>query len=116
VDQLRGSAGRRGSVALTLGALGTWGDLARMVGNDFESAVFGHHPSIRAGFEALAATHPRTCRLSGSGAAVFGLYRSERERDEARLTLGERHGTLIPVSTMAIPAPGPRELAGPEHR
>jgi 4-diphosphocytidyl-2-C-methyl-D-erythritol kinase len=113
VDQLRGPAHRRGSVTLTLGALETWGDLARMAGNDFESAVFGRHPSIREGFQALAETHPRTCRLSGSGATLFGLYRSERDRDEARLTLGQRHGTLTPVWTMATPPPGPRELPAP---
>jgi 4-diphosphocytidyl-2C-methyl-D-erythritol kinase len=113
VDELGSSAGRRGSVALTLGALETWGDLARMAGNDFESAVFGRHPPIREGFEALAGTHPRTCRLSGSGAALFGLYRSERDRDEARLTLGQRHGTLTPVWTMAAPPPRPHELAVP---
>jgi 4-diphosphocytidyl-2-C-methyl-D-erythritol kinase len=107
VDELRGSAGRRGSVALTLSSLETWGDLARMAGNDFESAVFGRHPSIREGFEALAGTHPRTCRLSGSGATLFGLYRSEQDRDEARLTLGQQHGTLTPVWTMAAPPPGP---------
>ena len=113
VDQLRGSAGRRGSVALTLDALQTWGDLARMAGNDFESAVFGRHPSIREAFEALAGTHPRTCRLSGSGATLFGLYRSARDRDEARLTLGQRRGTLTPVWTMATPPPGPHELPEP---
>ena len=107
VDEFRSSASRRGSVALTLDALETWGDLARMSGNDFESAVFGRYPVIREGFEALAGTHPSTCRLSGSGATLFGLYRSERERDEARSTLGQKHGTLTPVWTMAKPPPGP---------
>ncbi len=78
VDELGSSAGRRGSVALTLGALETWGD-----------------------------------RLSGSGATLFGLYRSERDRDEARLTLGQRHGKLTPVWTMAAPPPHPHELPVP---
>ena len=103
-------APRRGSVALTLDALETWGNLARMSGNDFESAVFGRYPAIREGFEALAGTHPTTCRLSGSGSTLFGLYRSERVRDEASSTLGRKHGTLTPVWTMAKPPPGPHQL------
>ena len=65
VDEARQSAGRRGAVALDLDALSTWGDIGRMAGNDFESAVFGRHPPIRAAFEALAGTRPLVCRMTG---------------------------------------------------
>jgi 4-diphosphocytidyl-2C-methyl-D-erythritol kinase len=94
-------------VALDLAALSQWGDIGRMAGNDFESAVFGRHSQIRAAFEALAATKPLVCRMSGSGSTLFGIYRSARDREDALMMLGRKHGTLVPVETMATPAPGP---------
>jgi 4-diphosphocytidyl-2-C-methyl-D-erythritol kinase len=99
VDQARATAGPRGGLALDLDSLGSWSDVARMAGNDFESAVFGREPAIRDAFEALARTRPLLCRMSGSGSAVFAVYRGERDRDEARMMLGRKHGVTIPTST-----------------
>jgi 4-diphosphocytidyl-2-C-methyl-D-erythritol kinase len=106
VDAARQAAGRRGALALDLDALSTWGDVGRMAGNDFESAVFEHVPAIRAAFEALAGTRPLVCRMSGSGSALFAVYRSARDREDARLMLGRKHGRLDAVETLAAtPAP-----------
>lgn len=110
VDKARQSAGRRGAVALDLDALSTWGDIGRMAGNDFESAVFARHPPVRAAFEALVGTGPLVCRMSGSGAALFAVYRSQRDREDARMMLGRKHGALIPVETLAGPPPGPEAI------
>jgi 4-diphosphocytidyl-2-C-methyl-D-erythritol kinase len=101
VDEARRTAGRRGAVALDLAALSTWGDIGRMAGNDFESAVFGRHPPIRAAFEALAGTRPLVCRMTGSGSALFAVYRSTRDREDAHMMLGRKHGTLTAVETLA---------------
>lgn len=90
--------GSRGAVALDADAVATWGDVARMAGNDFESVVFGRRPAIRAAFEALVGTRPLLCRLSGSGSALLGVYRSARDRDDAAQQLGPRHGELVPVT------------------
>ena len=109
VDAARQSAGRRGAVALDLDALRTWGDIGRMAGNDFESPVFGRHPVVRAAFEALVGTRPLVCRMSGSGAALFAVYRSVRDRDDAVMMLGRRHGKLVPATTMATPPDGPAD-------
>jgi 4-diphosphocytidyl-2-C-methyl-D-erythritol kinase len=106
VDEARQTAGRRGAVALDLAALSTWGDIGRMAGNDFESAVFGRHPPIRAAFEALAGTRPLVCRMTGSGSALFAVYRSARDREDARMMLGRKHGTLTAVETLASPPRG----------
>lgn len=106
VNNARGSAGRRGSVALDFDALSRWGDIARMAGNDFESPVFGRHSDIRTAFEALVTTRPLVCRMSGSGSTLFAIYRSERDRDDAVIMLGRKHGTIIPVETLATAAPG----------
>lgn len=107
VDAARQSAGRRGAVALDLDALSGWGDIARMAGNDFESAVFGRHPEIRASFEALVGTRPLLCRMSGSGSTLFAIYRSVRDRDDAAMMLGREHGTVTPVETLSTATPGP---------
>lgn len=101
VDAARADGGRRGAVALDLDALRTWGDVGRMAGNDFEAAVFGKHPAVRAAFEALVGTRPLVCRMSGSGSTLFAVYRSTRDRDDARMTLGTRHGALRSIETAA---------------
>ena len=107
VDEARPSVARRGAVALDLDALSTWGDIGRMAGNDFESVVFGRHPPVRAAFEALVNTRPLVCRMSGSGSALFAVYRSARDREDAQMMLGRKHGTLHPVDTLTSPPPGP---------
>jgi 4-diphosphocytidyl-2-C-methyl-D-erythritol kinase len=115
VDAARQTAGRRGAVALDLDALSTWGDIGRMAGNDFESVVFGRHPPVRAAFEALVGTRPLVCRMSGSGSALFAVYRSERDREDAQMMLGRKHGTLTAVRTLSSPPAGPEvsERTGP---
>jgi 4-diphosphocytidyl-2-C-methyl-D-erythritol kinase len=100
IDEARASMARRGAVALDLAALGTWGDVARLSGNDFESVVFGRLPEIRQAFEALAGTRPLLCRLSGSGSTLFAVYRSVRDRDDAAMQLGGKHGALRPTETL----------------
>ncbi len=110
VDAARQSGGRRGAVALDLDALSTWGDVGRMAGNDFESAVFGRHPEVRAAFEALAGTRPLVCRMTGSGSTLFAVYRSARDREDAQMMLGRKHGFATPVETLSSPPAGPQPV------
>jgi 4-diphosphocytidyl-2-C-methyl-D-erythritol kinase len=111
VDAARQSAGRRGAVALDVEVLSRWGDIARMAGNDFESPVFGRHPDVRNAFEALVGTRPLLCRMSGSGSTLFAIYRSARDRDDAAMMLGRKHGAITPVETVATPASSQQLLA-----
>ena len=106
VDAARQASGRRGGIALDTDVLSRWGDVGRMAGNDFESPVFGRFPAIRAAFEALVSTRPLVCRMSGSGSTLFAVYRSTRDRDDAVMMLGRKHGTITPVETLATSAPG----------
>jgi len=99
LDAARSSAARRGAVVLDPSALSGWSDIARMAGNDFESVVFARLPAIREAFEALARTGPLLCRMTGSGSTLIAVYRSERERDDAKLQLGSRHGAVIASCT-----------------
>jgi 4-diphosphocytidyl-2-C-methyl-D-erythritol kinase len=110
VDEGRPSGGRRGAVALDLEVLSTWGDIGRMAGNDFESVVFARHPPIRAAFEALVGTRPLVCRMSGSGSTLFAVYRSPGDREDARMMLGRKHGTVVAVETLAGPPRGPEPI------
>jgi len=99
VDATRADGGRRGALALDLEAVQSWGSIARMAGNDFEGAVSGKQPSIRAAFEKLVGTQPLVCRLSGSGSALFAIYRTPRDRDNAIMQLGKKHGRVITMET-----------------
>jgi len=101
VDQARTTGSHRGALALDLEALSTWGNIGRMAGNEFESVVFGKHGEIRAAFEALTGTHPLLCRMSGSGSAIFAVYRSVKERDDAKMMLSPRLGKVIATDTLA---------------
>ena len=100
IDEARIGAAHRGALLLDPASLGSWSDIARMAGNDFESVVFARRPALREAFDALARTGPLMCRMSGSGSALFAVYRSDREREDARAMLGPRHGTLIPTRTL----------------
>lgn len=100
VDEARQTAGRRGAVALDPEALADWGSIGRMAGNDFEGPVFSRRPAVRAAFEALVDTRPLVCRMSGSGSTLFAVYRNPRDRDEAAMMLGRKHGRVIATETV----------------
>ncbi len=100
-DSARQGAGKRGAVALDLDSLGSWGSIARLAGNDFEFALFGRHPELRRAFEAVVATQPVLCRMTGSGSTIFGIYRNARDRDDARMQLNPKLGQIIPIETLA---------------
>jgi hypothetical protein len=42
--------------------------------------------------------------MSGSGSALFAVYRSARDREDARMMLGPKHGALLSVETLAAPS------------
>lgn len=99
VDAARQGGWRRGAVALDLEALANWGSVARLGGNDFESVVFGRMPAVRTAFEALVATQPLLCRMSGSGSTLFAVYRTGAEREDAAMMLGRKHGRVTVTET-----------------
>lgn len=105
LDSGREASWRRGAIALDLDSVSRWGDVARMAGNDFEAPVFDRHHEIRGAFEALVATRPLVCRMSGSGSTLFAIYRSDRDRQDAVIMLGRKHGSVTPVETLATAAP-----------
>jgi 4-diphosphocytidyl-2-C-methyl-D-erythritol kinase len=109
VDQGRDWSQGRGSIVLEHDALTTWGGIARLGGNDFEVPVFGKEPALRTLYERLCNTRPLLARLSGSGSALVGIYKNERDRDAAAMEIGERDQRLIKTSTRAVAGLASRE-------
>jgi 4-diphosphocytidyl-2-C-methyl-D-erythritol kinase len=107
VDQARDWTAVRGPVVLEADAFTTWGGIARLGGNDFEVPVFGREPALRDLYEKLCGTRPLLARLSGSGSALIGIYRSEPDRDAAAMELAGPGRRLISTSTRGSPVPGP---------
>jgi len=97
IDQAAES-GRRGGLALDFDSLSSWGNVARMAGNDFEAPLFARRPPLRNAFEALAGTNPLLCRLTGSGSALLAVYRTAADRSDALMMLGRKHGRLLEVT------------------
>ena len=100
----------RGPVTLDAEALGSWGSIGRLGGNDFEATVFGKHPELRSLYERMAQTAPLWVRMCGSGSAIAAVYKNERGRDDAVQRLGEKQQQLIRTATRAIAAPAPETL------
>lgn len=106
LDAWRASETPRGPVVFDREVFETWGSVGRLGGNDFENAVFGREPTVRALFEEMADTRPLLVRLSGSGAALIAIYKTETDRDAAALTIGAHDRILIRSSTRPSPPPG----------
>ena len=103
-DEMHPEPSARGPVVLDADALGTWGSIGRLGGNDFEVPVFSRQPTLREVFEQLAATGPLWVRLCGSGAAVAAIYRSARDRDDAAQALHAKLARPIATTTRATAA------------
>jgi len=99
IAEARQTQGRRGPVTMDLESLGSWGNIGRLAGNDFESPVFARLPAVRAAFEAVVGTKPLVCRMSGSGSTIFGVYRNARDRDDAVMMMGKKLGRVIATET-----------------
>lgn len=85
----------------------TWDEVAAGAVNDFEAVVTVGFPAVGRALEALRAAGPRFALLSGSGAAVFGVYddgaAAERGRERAAAACPESTFVLAPT-LHALPA------------
>jgi 4-diphosphocytidyl-2-C-methyl-D-erythritol kinase len=69
--------------------------------NDFEPAVFAKHPELKQFKEGLERSGARPAMLSGSGSALFGLYRGRPEAERALRSLRNERAFLIAVVSRA---------------
>ena len=96
--------------SLPLNSLDRPETLARLAVNDFEASVFEHHPELGKLREALHEAGALTARLSGSGAALFGLFDDREAADRAHASLSTSWADVrfVVTETMASqPEPTP---------
>lgn len=106
-DRAAPDPGPRGAVVLDTPAFESWGGIGRLGGNDFESVVFGEHPSLRALFERMAETRPTLVRMSGSGSTICAVYKTGGELEDAVMMVGTRGHRLVTTATRSGAAPAP---------
>jgi len=64
----------------------TWEDVLQAAENDFEAPVFNAYPPLHPIKQKLLAYGAEVAMLSGSGATVFGVFRSETPARQAQLS------------------------------
>jgi 4-diphosphocytidyl-2-C-methyl-D-erythritol kinase len=73
--------------ARTLEEVRSAGAASAFSANDFESVVFRQHPQLLKIRAKLSKLGPEGVRMTGSGSAIFALFRSVKERERARTVL-----------------------------
>ena len=97
------SAEPSGSAApLTPEGLSSWEAVAVRAANDFHDTVFRDRPDLAALHGALLELEPELALLSGSGSALFAVFRGDAEARRAReaLTDGVRNARLVLTRTL----------------
>lgn len=87
--------------------LSDWTGVASLAGNDFEPIVTDELPVLARGIEAMRAAGAELALLSGSGAAVYGIFRDAGARDAAAAAV-ERLGLATWAAETLETLPEPR--------
>lgn len=89
-----------GAAAMSADTLGSWSSLAAVAGNDFDPVVV---PTIAGLADALELLRARAiiAQLTGSGAAIFGVFASDTARDDAHQALERAQPGLQTFATVA---------------
>ncbi len=85
-DRERVSATRRPQV-FSPEKLSSWDAIGELAENDFEGVVFREHPTLKTIRRALEGKDSLVTLLSGSGSALFGVFRDDGEAEAARAAL-----------------------------
>lgn len=105
----------RGPALMALESLTDWEGVQRLVENDFEEVLFPAFPFLARLREALEETGPRFSLLSGSGSALFAVYRAQEEALEAKASLGATFPDTRFIETQTLDSlPDPIPVAGVE--
>ncbi|WP_420463042.1 4-(cytidine 5'-diphospho)-2-C-methyl-D-erythritol kinase [Candidatus Palauibacter sp.] len=87
-----------GSASVLPGAtrLADWESLERLIRNDLEAPVLARHPELLETLERLRSCEPAAAGMTGSGSALFAVFRNEAERSRARHQLSAAAGGRMP--------------------
>ena len=69
--------------------LAEWESLERLARNDLEAPVLARHPALSELLERLRSCDPAVAAMTGSGSALFAIFRDEAQRTRALRTLAE---------------------------
>jgi 4-diphosphocytidyl-2-C-methyl-D-erythritol kinase len=107
VAELRGGRHEPRAALLGSGLLASWEGVAALAMNDFEAPAVERIPVLADALGAMRAGRARIALLAGSGASVFGVFASERDRDAALASveaLGMRCWRAETMTSEAAPA------------
>lgn len=103
----RGKSYRAPASALELEALARWGGVAAVAINDFDPFARAEIPGLATAVVAMQTHGAEIAMLSGSGAAVFGVFGDARARDAAAATVGPLGFSTRAAETLTV-MPVPR--------
>lgn len=69
--------------------LAEWESLERVARNDLEAPVLARHPELSELLDQLRSCDPAVAAMTGSGSALFAIFRDEAQRTRALRTLAE---------------------------
>ena len=88
---------------------GSWKALATLQGNDFERAAFAGAPALAELRDALDSDGALVARMTGSGSALFGVFRDRNRADETAAEVSAMAGVAAAfVSPTLTEMPMPR--------
>jgi len=105
---LKQFAPRAGELASAVQAVAGAADVAALVQNDLEAAVVARRPEVGALRDRLLAAGALTAAMTGSGAAVFGLYATGAAARKARAALAPTRAWHVTDLQPAGPRTRPR--------
>lgn len=79
-----------------------WHDVERRAVNDFEPVIFARHPQLAHLRNSLRTSGADIALLSGSGSAVFGVYRDAGRAEQARRELARRFSDVAIYSAKTL--------------
>jgi 4-diphosphocytidyl-2-C-methyl-D-erythritol kinase len=88
-------APRTQALLAAIGAARRPADIAALVHNDLEAHVAARHPRVGALKQALLDAGARAASMSGSGAAVFGLFEGAEAAEKARARLASARAFCV---------------------
>lgn len=103
----------RGITKLSQRTTVTWEEVIPFMENDFEPALVPVHSELGALKAELLHAGAEAALLSGSGAAVFGVFRTEREAGRARDLVGQAAGRRAFAVLAKAGSGSPGERAAP---
>ncbi len=98
----RGAVAVGEPVAISEEQLSSWDQVRELAVNDFEPVILDRYPRLAGIKGALKDSGATIALLSGTGSALFGVYESDSERDEARSRLA---GDLRDVNWVSARGP-----------